>query len=107
MTARPTVGEATDARHAAFFEWLVEWRNVGNLYEFAGPYPILQGGTAREADSLPYKSVCENLPAKFQFDDQLMNAENRDTGKGQKIPIDSRTAVRYNDPTTVCSRFGS
>ena len=50
-----------------FFERLVEWRNVGNLYEFAGPYPILQGGTAREAGSLPYKSVCENLPAKFQF----------------------------------------
>ena len=67
MIAQPTVGEATDARHAAFFEWLVEWRNVGNLYEFAGPYPILQGGTAREAGSLPYKSVCENLPAKFQF----------------------------------------
>ena len=45
---------------------------------------------------------------KFQFDDQLTNAENRDTGKGQKIPIDSRTAVRYNDPTMVYnSRFGS
>ena len=57
MIAQPTVGEATDARHASFFEWLVEWRNVGNFYEFAGPYPILQGVTAREAGSLPYRGL--------------------------------------------------
>ena len=43
------------SRQAASFERLVEWYNVGNLYEFAGTNPILLGGTAREAGSLPYR----------------------------------------------------
>ena len=69
MIAQPTVGEATDARHAAFFEWLVEWRNVGNFYEFAGPYPILQGVTAREAGSLPYRGAIKGtLTAKMSLE---------------------------------------
>ena len=69
MIAQPTVGEATDAHHASFFEWLVEWRNVGNFYEFAGPYPILQGVTAREAGSLPYRgwSIKGTLTAKMSL----------------------------------------
>ena len=32
------------------------------------PVPFCAGGTAREANSLPYKSVCRNLTAKFQFE---------------------------------------
>ena len=56
------VGEATDARHVSIFERLVEWQNVGNLYEFAETDSILRGGTAREAGSLPYNGWEQNRP---------------------------------------------
>ena len=54
------------SRNVTVYEWLVEWHKAGNMYKFAGTFLIIWGGTAREADSLPYRNVLF-LPNKHQF----------------------------------------
>ena len=46
---------------------MVEWYNVGNLYEFAGTNLILLGGTAREAGSLPYTDWIKTGTSNFNL----------------------------------------
>ena len=46
--------------------WL-NGKNVGNLYEFAGPHTISEGRTAREAGSLPYSWQGNHLTANSNF----------------------------------------
>ena len=57
----PTVGAAIDARRAPVSTWLGEWYCPSALYEFAAPNIKMLCCTAREADSLPYRSVADNI----------------------------------------------